>query len=108
MLKASADKGKYSIGVDSNQNGLYPKNVLASDLKNVGASVYALIQKAEAGTLVYGQNYVFGIQNGGVELAQNSALIPASVASKLSTYSQEVVSGQVQVPCVNPYCQAAS
>ena len=39
VLKASADKNRYSIGVDSNQNSLQPKNVLASDLKNVGKSV---------------------------------------------------------------------
>jgi basic membrane protein A len=108
VLKASHDKNKYSIGVDSNQNNLYPKNVLASDLKNVGQSLYSLLQKAEQGTLVYGQNYVFGISNGGVELAQNSALIPPAVAAKLKTYSQQVASGQVQVPCVNPYCQEAS
>jgi len=110
VLKASHDKNKYSIGVDSNQNNLYPKNVLASDLKNVGASLYALIQKYEAGTLVYGAKggYVFGLSNGGVELTVNNALVPASVAAKITSYSQQVASGAIQVPCVAPYCAASS
>jgi basic membrane protein A and related proteins len=110
VLKASRDKNKYSIGVDSNQNNLYPKNVLASDLKNVGASLYTLIQKYEAGTLVYGGKggYVFGLSNGGVQLTLNNALVPAGVAAKVTTYTQQVVSGAIQVPCVAPFCAASS
>lgn len=108
VLKASQAKNKYSIGVDSNQNGLYPKNVLASDLKNVGASVYDLLQKYQAGSLTFGKTYVYGISNGGVSLATNDALVVADTAAKLKTFSDQVSSGAVTVPCVQPYCTAAS
>ena len=40
ILKAAADANKYSIGVDSDQNGLYPKSVVASMLKEIGNSIY--------------------------------------------------------------------
>lgn len=108
VLKASQAQNKYSIGVDSNQNNLYPKNVLASDLKNVGSSVFDLIKKDKTGTLGFGKTYVYGIQNGGVELALNDALVPASVKSQVSDYSQKVSSGQIDVPCVQPFCAKAT
>lgn len=108
VLKASQAKNKYSIGVDSNQNNLYPKNVLASDLKNVGTSLFDLIKKYKDGTLQTGHTYIYGIQNGGVELLQNSALIPAEVSAKLKSYSDQVSAGKVKVPCVPPFCAAAS
>ena len=108
VLKAAHDKNKYAIGVDSDQNNLYPKNVLASDLKNVGSALYALIQRYEAGTLDFGKTYVFGLQNNGVELTLNNPLVPAAVSTKIDGYAAQVVSGRVTVPCVNPYCAAAS
>jgi len=38
--QSGADSNKYAIGVDSDQNGLYPKNVIASMLKQIGNSIY--------------------------------------------------------------------
>jgi len=108
VLKASQAKNKYSIGVDSNQNKLYPKNVLASDLKNVGNSVFDLIKKDQDGSLQFGHTYVYGIQNAGVQLVENSAIVPASVSAKIKDYSDQVSSGKVKVPCVAPFCAAAS
>lgn len=108
VLKASQAKNKYSIGVDSNQNKLYPKNVLASDLKNVGNSLFDLIKKYQGGSLQYGHTYVYGIQNGGVQLVENSGIVPATVSAKIKTYSDQVSSGKVKVPCVAPFCGAAT
>lgn len=108
VLKASADKNKYSIGVDSNQNKLHPKNVLASDLKNVGKSVLESLQKFQKGTLQTGHTYVYGIQNGGVQLLPNTGLVPASVVAKINDYSQKVATGEIKVPCVPGFCAAAT
>jgi basic membrane protein A len=104
VLKASAKMNRYSIGVDSDQNGLYPKNVLASDLKNVDVSVLDLLKKAKAGTLKYNHQYVYGLTNNGVELLLNYKLVPSSVAAKLNSYTREVAAGKISVPCVSPYC----
>jgi basic membrane protein A len=104
VLKASAHVNRYSIGVDSDQNGLYPKNVLASDLKNVDVSVFDLLKLAKAGTLRYNHQYVYGLANDGVELLLNNSLVPSSIAADLSSYSAKVASGKVSVPCVSPYC----
>lgn len=107
-LKASKTLNKYSIGVDSNQNNIYPGHVLASDLKNVDVSVYNLLTKAKAGTLKYNTQYVYGLTNNGVKLLLDTKLVPASIAAQLTKYADEVASGKVTVPCVSPYCLAPS
>ena len=108
VLKASAHVNRYSIGVDSNQNGLYPKNVLASDLKNVDVSVFDLLKMAKAGTLKYNHQYVYGLSNNGIALLLNNKLVPKSISNALNVYSAKVTSGKVTVPCVPPYCLAAT
>ena len=50
ILKAAADANKYAIGVDSDQNGLYPKNVVASMLKQIGNSIYDSIKEIRGRT----------------------------------------------------------
>ena len=108
VLKASAKVGRYSIGVDSNQNGLYPKNILASDLKNVDVSVLDLLKMAKAGTLKYNKQYVFGLSNNGVQLLLNNSLVPKFISVDLARYASQVASGKIAVPCVQPYCLSAT
>jgi basic membrane protein A and related proteins len=108
VLKASAAKHKYSIGVDSNQNHLHPKNILASDLKNVGKSIFDILTKYQNGTVKQGHTYVYGISNGGVSLVPNTALVPKSVVAKIAHYSKLVAEGRIQVPCVKGFCAKAS
>ena len=39
VLQAAKDRNLYAIGVDANQNDLQPGHVIASDIKNVGATI---------------------------------------------------------------------
>ena len=50
MLKAAADAGKLGIGVDSNQDNLFPGNVLTSMLKHVDVATYNSFMDAKNGT----------------------------------------------------------
>ena len=50
VLKAAADAGKFGIGVDSNQNGLFPGHVLTSMLKHVDVATYKSFMDAKNGT----------------------------------------------------------
>ena len=97
ILKAADDANKYAIGVDSDQNGLHPENVLASMLKNIGNSVYDSIEQAQAGEVEFGTLTVFGLSNDGVGLVFNDALVPESVQQEIETAKQEVVDGTVTV-----------
>ena len=83
ILKAAADANKYAIGVDSDQNGLYPKNVAASMLKQIGNSIYDSIKQIEAGKAPFGTLEIYGLKNDGVGLVYNDALVPAAVKAKV-------------------------
>ena len=68
MLKAAADAGKFGIGVDSNQNGLFPGKVLTSMLKRVDVATYNSFMDAKDGTWKAGVQ-VLGLKNDGVGYA---------------------------------------
>ncbi|HXT05624.1 MAG TPA: BMP family ABC transporter substrate-binding protein [Roseiarcus sp.] len=97
ILKAAADSKKYAIGVDSDQNGLYPHNVVASMVKQIGNSIYDSIKLIEAGKAPFGQLETYGLKNNGVGLIYNDALVPAAVKAKVDAAKQKVVSGELVV-----------
>ncbi len=97
VLKASAARNKYSIGVDSDQNGLYPGHVLASMVKEVGNSLYDQIKAAIQGTAPWGQLLHYGLANNGVGLIVDTKDVPQSVIDKLTAAQQQVASGAVTV-----------
>ncbi|MGA2793100.1 MAG: BMP family ABC transporter substrate-binding protein [Roseiarcus sp.] len=99
VLKAAADAGKLSIGVDSNQNGLFPGKVLTSMLKRVDVAVYNSFVAAKDGTWKGGVS-VFGIKEGGVGWAlddNNKALITPEIKAAVDAASADIVSGKIQV-----------
>ncbi|MDE1994042.1 MAG: BMP family ABC transporter substrate-binding protein [Rhizobiaceae bacterium] len=97
ILKGAADANKYAIGVDSNQNGLHPKNVLASMLKNTGNSIYDSIKEIQAGKAKFGTLEIYGLANDGVGLVYNDDIVPATVKTKVDEAKAKVVSGAIKV-----------
>lgn len=97
ILKAAADANKYAIGVDSDQNGLYPKNVIASMLKQIGNSIYDSIKQIEAGKAPFGNLEIYGLKNDGVGLVYNDSLVPAAVKAKVDDAKAKVLSGEIKV-----------
>ena len=102
VLQAAKDSKKYAIGVDQNQNALQSGHILASMLKNVGASLQQAVAKAQDGSLEYGKTAAFGLANDGVGLdfANNGDIVPKSVVDKVQSYKQQVVDGKLTVPTV--------
>jgi basic membrane protein A len=97
ILKGAADAKKYAIGVDSDQNGLHPDNVLASMLKQIGNSIYDSIGQVRDGKAEFGKLKIYGLANNGVGLVYNDALVPASVKAKIDEAKAKVVSGALKV-----------
>ncbi len=60
VLDAAAETGNLAIGVDSNQDDLYPGNILVSALKRVDNAVFSFVQS------VVDETYVPGITNVGM------------------------------------------
>ena len=97
ILKAAADANKYAIGVDSDQNGLYPKNVIASMLKQIGNSIYDSTKQIEDGKAPMGTLEIYGLKNDGVALVYNDALVPAAAKAKVEAAKAKVLSGEIKV-----------
>src|SRR5271170_1271712 len=99
VLKAAADAGKLGIGVDSNQNGLFPGKILTSMLKHVDVATYKSFMDAKNGTWKPGV-LVLGLKDGGVDYAvddNNKAILSAEVRAKADQAKADIISGKIQV-----------
>jgi basic membrane protein A and related proteins len=99
VLKAAADGGKFGIGVDSNQNGLFPGHILTSMLKRVDVATYDSFMDAKKGTWKPGIQ-VFGLNNDGVGYAvddNNKAILSAEAKAKAEQARADIISGKIQV-----------
>lgn len=99
VLQAVADAGKLGIGVDSNQNGLHPGNVLTSMLKRVDIAVYNAFKDVADDKWSSGFS-VLGLKEGGVDVAMddnNKPLVDADMMKVLEAAKADIISGKVIV-----------
>lgn len=98
VLQAAADEGILSIGVDSNQNYLFPGKVLTSMLKRVDNAVYEAF-KAGA-DLETGKVKVMNLASDGVGYAldeHNAALVTPEMKAAVDAAAEKIKSGELVV-----------
>lgn len=98
-LQAVKSKGKYGIGVDSNQNYLYPGTMLTSMVKRVDQAIYDSFMHLKNGSWKAGVSYE-GLKEGGVDWAldkDNRSLISADIEKRVNAAKQDIISGKVKV-----------
>lgn len=99
VLQAAADRGKLSIGVDSNQNYLHPGSVLTSMLKRVDVAVFNAFKDSMDGTWQPGAQYL-GLAEDGVDIAideNNRALITPEMEAAIDDAKAKILSGEIVV-----------
>ncbi|WP_239616397.1 BMP family lipoprotein [Cohnella mopanensis] len=99
-LEGANERGVYSIGVDANQNPLYPGSVLTSMLKNVDQSVFRALELLAKGELPLGSGEVLGIKEGGVGLAKDDLYeknVPQSIRDKMKEIEDKLAKGEITV-----------
>jgi basic membrane protein A and related proteins len=99
VLKAAADAGKFGIGVDSNQNGLFPGHVLTSMLKRVDVATDKFFTDAKNGTLKSG-DVTLGLKEGGVGFAvddNNKSILTPEAKAAADAAAKDIISGKIQV-----------
>ena len=99
VLQTAKEKGKMSIGVDSNQNQLYPGSVLTSMVKRVDNAVYDSFMQMKNGTWKAGVT-AKGIKEGGVDWAldeHNRKLITPDIEKKVLSVRKDIIDGKVKV-----------
>ena len=97
VLQAAADEGKFSIGVDSNQNHLHPGSVLTSMLKRVDNAVY---EAFSAGMDLETGIINMDLASGGVGYAideNNEALISDGMREAVDQAAKNIAAGTIKV-----------
>ncbi|MDA9009252.1 BMP family ABC transporter substrate-binding protein [Alphaproteobacteria bacterium] len=99
VIRAAADAGKLSIGVDSNQNHLASGSVLTSMLKRVDVAAYQTMKDAMSGDFETGVRNL-GLAEEGVGWAldeNNAALISDDMKAAMDAASASIVAGEISV-----------
>ena len=100
VFDAVEEKGKFAIGVDSNQDGIKPGRILTSMLKRVDVAVYTTCQDLAQGKFEPGVRH-FGLDSQGVDYAVdsfNAKILPESTRNRLDALKAQIVAGKIQVP----------
>jgi basic membrane protein A len=99
VLEAAAKRGKLGIGVDTNQNGLYPGHVLTSMEKHTDKIVFAALLHAKRG--IWRDNIKsFGLVQDAVGLAfdeNNAKLVTPSMKQKIVEIRNKISLGEIKV-----------
>jgi len=98
-LQTAKEKGKLAIGVDSNQNGLYPGAILTSMVKRVDNAVYDAFTQVKNGTWKAGVT-AKGLKEGGVDWAldaSNRKLITPEIEKRVLGARKDIIDGKVKV-----------
>lgn len=105
VLKAASErKGVYAIGVDSNQNHLYPGHVLTSMIKNIDVAIYEALKDAQKGNWEAGVLNL-GLKEGGLDIAvdkYNRHLLDDAMLSMVETAKQQIIDGTIVIQMYNP------
>ena len=99
-MEAANEEDKYVIGVDSNQNGLYPGHVVASVIKDLDGAVYDTFTKIEDGSFTEGTVYSKGAGPSGVYLAldeYSEEILSADMIEELNQVQDDIINGEIQV-----------
>ncbi len=99
VLKACADRGRLGIGVDVNQNGLYPGSVLTSMVKHTDKAIYAALMLAKRG--IWRDNYKrLGLEQEAVGIVfdeHNAGLVNQEIRNRIESIRKKIVFGEISV-----------
>lgn len=104
VLKAANETGNYAIGVDTNQNGLFPGHVLTSLVKRVDIAVYDSLKTSHDGKWSPGIKYL-GIKEGALDYAvdqNNKGLISEKLIEDVALAKERIINGMIDVEVYSP------
>jgi basic membrane protein A and related proteins len=102
VLSAARERGRYAIGVDSNQDDIAPGNVIVSMMKRVDTTTMLLVQNALEDNF-HGGFSVIGMPEGGTGLSWDEGSTtfeengPEAMTSRLAEVKEQVESYRAQI-----------
>jgi len=102
VFEAAKEKGKYAIGVDSDQKYIAPDVIVCSMIKEVGRSIYdAVTRYAEDGVFPGGTAWNADMESGFISVGYGDDAMPQQVSEALkaevSALAAKIVSGEIVV-----------
>ena len=99
VLRSATDAGKLGVGVDSNQDGLFPGKILTSMLKHVDVATYKTFMDAKNGTWKAGAESL-GLKEDGVGYSTddyNKMLVTPDMKAAADAAAKDIMDGKIQV-----------
>ena len=104
ILEAAKDSKKYAIGVDINQDNIYPGTILTSMLKRVDVATYDMIKQVYDGNFKGGEIVRMNASNGGVGLTDMQIIkdalkekFPEDILIKIKELTEKIKNGEIKV-----------
>jgi basic membrane protein A len=100
VIQAAKETGHYAIGVDGDQDGLAPGNVLASMIKRTDVAVENVVKDYAKDVKLGGTTLAFGLKEDGVGLSEmkyTKDIIPAAYLEKVEAAKADIISGKIKV-----------
>ena len=100
IIEAAKAEGRYAIGVDTDQDGMAPGNVLTSMIKRVDVAVEDIVINYAAGKFPGGEVMDFGLAQNGVALSDmkhTKDIVPAAYLEKVDALKADIVAGKIDV-----------
>jgi basic membrane protein A len=104
LKEASKHKDAYAIGVDSNQNGLYPGHVLTSMIKRIDVAIFEALKEAKNDKWDPGIINL-GLKENGLDYAvdkHNEKLLNEAMLNVVENARQQIIDGSIVVNMYNP------
>lgn len=101
VIEAAKELNKFAIGVDADQSGLAPKNVLTSALKKVDVAIYDLSKRLLSGEKLGGQTVVYTANEEAVGIPEynaETALYPEELHKKALDKLEEIKADKIVPP----------
>lgn len=100
VIQAAQDAGRYAIGVDDDQDGVAPGNVLTSVLKRADLAVESVITDYAAGNFPGGTTLTFGLKENAVgltEFTHTKDVIAPEALAKVEELKAGIIAGDIKV-----------
>ncbi|WP_281744634.1 BMP family lipoprotein [Thermanaerovibrio acidaminovorans] len=104
ILEAAKEKGRYAIGVDMDQDGIYPGHILTSMIKRVDVATYKLVKDVKDNKFKGNTVIEMGVADGGVGLTDMSVMkkalgnkFPNDILVKIKQLTADIRSGKIKV-----------